>query len=205
MAETHSKKGRGRRPAADVRADVLSATGTLLFEYGMQTITFERIAQESGVSKTTLYKWWPSPGAIAAEAFFARSEPLLEFPHTDDLRADLVAQLTAFVALFSDSATGRPIAELIGTAQLDPDVATAWAQSYALPRRELARARLRQAKDDGDLAPDADLDIMVDQLWGACYHRLLIVKDPPGSLSIPTLVDYALRAASGPSPIPSSR
>jgi hypothetical protein len=42
---------------------------------------------------------------------------------------------------------------------------------------------------------DADLDIMVDQLWGACYHRLLILKTPLRELDIERLVTYAIRGA----------
>lgn len=189
------RKGRGRRPASEVRSEVLAATGRLLLDEGVQAVTFERIARESGASKTTLYKWWPSPGALAAEAFFARSAPLLEFPDTGDLQADLVSQLTAFVELLTDESAGRSIAELIGAAQLDAAVSEAWTCTYALPRRELARRRLRAAQDSGELSADADLDIMVDQLWGACYHRFLILKTSLRDLDIDRLVTYALGAA----------
>ncbi|MCD1287542.1 TetR family transcriptional regulator [Brevibacterium sp. CCUG 69071] len=189
------RKGRGRRPSAEVRSEVLNATARLLLNGGMRAVTFERIAKESGASKTTLYRWWPSPGAIAAEAYFASSEPMLEFPDTGDLHADLVAQLTAFVDLVSDEKRGRPITELIGTAQIDPKVAEAWSRTYALPRRELARQRLQTAQRTGQLGAEADLDLMVDQMWGACYHRLLILKVPLKDLNIDRLVTYSLRAA----------
>lgn len=189
------KRGRGRRSAAEVRSEVLTATVRLLFEEGMQAVTFERIARESGASKTTLYKWWPSPGAIAAEAYFASSEPTLEFPDTGDLHADLVAQLTAFVTLLTDEKVGKPITELIGAVQIDPDVADVWSRTYALPRRELARQRLRVSQLTGELNAEADLDIMVDQLWGACYHRLLILKVPLADLDVDRLVTYSLRGA----------
>ncbi|MFD2840687.1 TetR/AcrR family transcriptional regulator [Populibacterium corticicola] len=196
MSDSHlPKRGRGRRPTAEVRAEVLAATGRLLFEEGMSAVTFERIAKEAGASKTTLYKWWPSPGALAAEAYFTRSRPLLEFPDTGDLHADLVTQLTAFVELLTDEGAGRPISELIGAAQLDPDLAEAWTHTYALPRRRLARQRLQAAQQAAQLSMDADLDIMVDQLWGACYHRLLILKTPLRELDIERLVTYAIRGA----------
>lgn len=195
MGAPEQRRGRGRRPSAEVRSEVLSATARLLFDEGMSAVTFERIAKESGASKTTLYRWWPSPGAIAAESYFSSSEPELEFPDTGDLHADLVTQLTAFVDLVTDSRRGRPITELIGTAQIDPEVAEAWSRTYALPRRELARQRLRSAQRAGELSAEADLDLMVDQLWGACYHRLLILKVPLEDLDIGRLVTYSLRAA----------
>lgn len=195
LGTPEQKKGRGRRPSAQVRSEVLTATAQVLFDEGMQAITFERIARESGASKTTLYRWWPSPGAMAAESYFASSEPVLEFPDTGDLHADLVTQLTAFVGLVTDGRRGRLITELIGTAQIDPEVAEAWSRTYALPRRELARRRLRSAQRAGELSAEADLDLMVDQLWGACYHRLLILKVSLEDLNIDRLVTYSLRAA----------
>lgn len=190
-----TRRGRGRRPAAEVRAEVLAAASRLLLTEGMQAVTFERVAKEGGASKTTLYKWWPSPGALAAEAYFAKSELALEFPDTGDLHADLVTQLTAFVALLSDDAIGKPLSELIGAAQTDPELAEAWTRTYSHPRRELARERLRSAQRSGGLSADADLDIMVDQLWGACYHRLLILKVSLDDLDIDRLVTYAVRGA----------
>jgi len=194
-AEPSPRRGRGRRPAAEVRSEVLAAAGHLLLTEGIHAVTFERIARESGASKTTLYKWWPSSGALAAEAFFTRSEPQLEFPDTGDLRADLIAQLTSFVALLTDGGAGKPISELIGAAQTDRDLAEAWSRTYALPRRELARERLQAAQRSGQLGADADLDIIIDQLWGACYHRLLVLRTPLKDLDVERLVTCALRGA----------
>lgn len=194
-SDSSPKRGRGRRRASEVRSEVLAATGNLLFGEGMQAVTFERIAKEAGASKTTLYKWWPSPGALAAEAFFDQSAPILEFPDTGDLHADLVTQLTAFVALLANERTGRPISELVGAAQLDPALADAWIRTYAHPRRDLALERLRSAQRAGQLSADIDLGIIVDQLWGACYHRFLVLRTPLKDLNIERLVTYALRSA----------
>ncbi|EHR50606.1 transcriptional regulator [Saccharomonospora marina XMU15] len=192
---TPPRRGRGRRPAAEVRAEVLAATGHLLLREGLKAVTFDRVAREAGSSKVTLYKWWPSPGALAAEAYFAQSEPVLAFPDTGDIRADLISQLTAFVRWLTEEGAATPVSELVGAAQTDPDVARAWTEEYARPRRELARMRLRAAQQQGQLPEDADLDVIVDQLWGACYHRLLVLKVPFDQTLVPRLVDQALYGA----------
>jgi AcrR family transcriptional regulator len=192
---TPVRRGRGRRPAAEVRADVLTAAGGILLRDGMQAVTFDRVAAEAGSSKTTLYKWWPSPGALAAEAYFAQSRRVLDFPDTGDVRADLIAQLRSFVRWLKDDGAEKPVSELIGAAQMDPNLAHAWSESYALPRRELARERLRLAQRQGQLREEADLDIVVDQLWGACYHRLLVLKVPFDESIVERLVDHALYGA----------
>ena len=48
-------RGRGRRPADEVRGDVLRAVGEVLLDEGIAELTFERAARLSGVSKKTLY------------------------------------------------------------------------------------------------------------------------------------------------------
>jgi AcrR family transcriptional regulator len=192
---TAARRGRGRRPAAEVRAAVLAAAGRILLREGMRAVTFDHVATEAGASKMTLYKWWPSPGALAAEAYFTQSRRVLEFPDTGDLRADLIAQVRAFVRWLKDEGAEKPVSELIGAAQMDANLARAWSESYALPRRELARQRLRIAQRQGQLREDADLDIIVDQLWGACYHRLLVLKVPFDESLVERLVDHALYGA----------
>ncbi|WP_448315930.1 TetR/AcrR family transcriptional regulator C-terminal ligand-binding domain-containing protein [Streptomyces sp. CO7] len=192
---TGGRPGRGRRPAAEVRAAVLAAAGRVLLDEGLQALTFDRVAREAGASRTTLHKWWPSPGALAAEAYFARSRPVLDFPDTGDLRADLITQLGAFVRWLKEEGAERPVSELVGAAQLDPGLGRAFAEEYGRPRRELARARLRTAQRQGVLREDADLDIVVDQLWGALYHRMLVLKAPFDASVVPRLVDHALHGA----------
>lgn len=189
------RPGRGRRPAEEVRDAVLTAAGRILLRDGMQAVTFDRVATEAGSSKTTLYKWWSSPGELAAEAYFTQSRPVLEFHDTGDLRADLITQLRAFVRWLKDDGAEKPVSQLVGAAQMDPDLARAWSETYAQPRRELARVRLRVAQRQGQLREDADLDIIVDQLWGACYHRLLVLKVPFDDSIAESLVDQALYGA----------
>lgn len=180
ISPTGLRPGRGRRRAADVRRAVLAAAGELLFEAGLAAVTFEKVARRSGASKVTLYKWWPSPGALALDAYFAATEQTLAFPDTGDIERDLLTQLQSFVGLLTERDGGPVIAELVGAAQTDPDLAAALSKSYVRPRRQLAVDRLAIARDQGQIRPDVDLEVIVDQLWGACYHRLLLpVPDQP--------------------------
>ena len=173
-----ARRGRGRRPADDVRRDILSAAGTLLLGEGMANFTIERVAATAGVSKMSIYKWWPSKGALALDGYFNAVANTLAFPDTGDIEADLLTQLRAFVHLTADTPAGRIVAELIGQAQTDPDLAAAFRQHYSGPRRKLAVEVMQRAQRRGQLRADVDPRIVVDQLWGACYHRLLIPDEP---------------------------
>jgi AcrR family transcriptional regulator len=170
------KPGRGRRRAEDVRRATLAAAAELLFDGGIRNVTFEKVAARAGVSKMTLYKWWASPGSLAFEAYFDASEEALAFPDTGDLRADLGTQLHAFIALLQSR--GGAMAEIIGHAQSDPELASALTEQYVRPRRQLAVDRLTIARSSGQIRAEVDLETLVDQLWGACYHRLLMPAEP---------------------------
>ena len=176
--ELPERRGRGRRPADEVRADVLRAVGDLLLTEGSADLTFERVARVAGVSKTTLYKWWPSKGALALDGYFHAVEPTLAFPDTGDIRADLISQLRAFAQVMTQTPGGRVLAELIGQSQTDPDLARAYRELYSAERRRFAYVRMQKAQAVGQIRPEVDVRVLVDQLWGAVYHRLLIPDEP---------------------------
>jgi AcrR family transcriptional regulator len=193
MAVDPPRRGRGRRPAAEVRSDLLEAAAELLFAEGMAAFTIEKVANRSGASKMTIYKWWPSKGALALDGYFHKVEPQLAFPDTGDIEADLRAQLHAFLRVIRDTAAGRVIAELIGQAQSDPELKAAYLQRYSSPRRALAVAAMERAKERGQLRVGLDAEAVVDQLWGACYHRLLLPDQPLTHEFVDTLVDNLFR------------
>jgi AcrR family transcriptional regulator len=173
-----ARRGRGRRPAAEVRAEILDAAGALLLDEGMGAFTIERVADKAGASKTTIYKWWPSKGALALDGYFRAVEPALAFPDTGDIEADLTTQIRAFASLITQTPAERVVAELIGQAQTDPDLADAFLTHYSGPRRQLAVDAMERAQSRGQLRRDVDPQLVVDQLWGACYHRLLLPNLP---------------------------
>lgn len=170
------KPGRGRRRAEDVRHATLTAAVELLLAEGVQALTFSKVAARAGVSKMTLYKWWPSPGALAFDAYFDTFKETLAFPDTGDIGRDLTTQLHAFVDLLNRN--GAVIAGIIGAAQGDPDLAEALSTHYVTQRRALAVERLTRARQTGQIRAEVDLETIVDQLWGAVYHRLLLPAQP---------------------------
>ena len=185
-------RGRGRRPADEVRADVFRVVADVLLKEGIADLTFERVARLSGVSKTTLYKWWPSKGALALDGYFHAVEETLAFEDTGDIRADLTRQLRAFAHIMTGTPAGRVVTELIGQSQTDEDLATAFRYLYSSERRRLAGERLLRAKEQGQIRDDVDVQILVDQLWGAVYHRMLVPDEPVTDDFVVALVSHLM-------------
>lgn len=168
------RRGRGRRPSDEVRAEILAAAGGVLLSEGMAAFTIERVAALSGASKVTIYKWWPSKGVLALEGYASTVDATLAVPDTGDIRTDLTTQLLTFVGLLRDTPAGRVTAQLLGAAQTDPELAEAFRVRYSEPRRAAGRAALVRAQARGQVRPDADPEVLIDQLWGACLYRLML-------------------------------
>ena len=139
----------------------------------MQAATIEAIAARAGVSKVTIYKWWPSRGAVAVDAYFHRYRATAEFGDTGDLATDLTGQISLLLTAFRGRA-GAVMAELIGQAQADPALADTLRVRWLEPRRRATATVLHRAVDRGEIRPDLDLELVMDQLYAPIYYRLLL-------------------------------
>ena len=198
---------RRRRSSEQVRAEILAAAGHLLLTEGMGGFTIEGVAERASASKMTIYKWWSSKGVLALEGYASTIDAALAVPDTGDIEADLTQHLLFYVHLLRETPAGRVVAELLGEAQTDPQLAVAFRRTYAAPRRAVGLAALRAAQDRGQIRPDADPDFLIDQIWGACLYRLLVGDQPLTDAFARNLVTNlftglgrADRSASAPAP-----
>ena len=192
---TGQRPGRGRRSASVVRSEALAAAGDLLIAEGLPGFTMEKVARVSGVSRVTLNRYWPSKGALALDAYLFQAEDRIAFRDTGDITRDLIDVITAWVGFLDDPAQRRAFTQLIGNAQSDAELAAAFDSHYFGPRRQEALDMLAAAVDRGQLLADLDLPTVVDMIWGACYHRLLLpnLAATLTTESVATLVATALR------------
>ncbi|MFF1261256.1 TetR/AcrR family transcriptional regulator [Streptomyces sp. NPDC058321] len=176
MAEStpEKRRGRGRRPFAEVRDDVLTAAAEVLMKDGIRGFTVDKVVTRSGVSSATVYKHWPSRGALALDGYVHEVGDEIALRDTGDIRADLTAVLTAFVRMVGRTPSGPVFAQLIAAAQSDEELAAQFQDHYFGPRRRQAFALLEAAQERGQIRRDADLGTVVDLIWGACYIRMLL-------------------------------
>ncbi|MBN6052362.1 TetR/AcrR family transcriptional regulator [Nonomuraea sp. RK-328] len=180
------------------RQAILTAARELVSEVGYAKLTIEAIATRAGVGKQTIYRWWPSKGAVVLDAFLALSESGpdqdMALPDTGDLKADLRVVMRATVAEFADPAFEGPIRALNTEIINDPALAAQYREKLAGPVDEAKKARLRSAQRAGQLAPDADLDLALELLYGPFYQRWLLRSGPLTPQYADALVDAFLKA-----------
>jgi AcrR family transcriptional regulator len=183
------KLGRPRDNAA--RVAILRAANAILEEDGIAGFTIEAVAARAGVGKATIYRWWPSRGALAVAGFLAETEPKIAYPNTGSSLADLIAQLKRVGAVYGGAA-GRVLGAIIAEGQRDPHTLAAFIDGYARPRREEAKAILRAGIERGELRRDIDVDIALDALYGPIYYRMLVPLGPLDSAWVETLARSVL-------------
>ncbi len=74
--ERCSRQGRRASPGAvtgslAAEASILKATLFLLERKPLRKVTVDAIAKRAGVSKATIYKWWPNKQLVALDAYLA--------------------------------------------------------------------------------------------------------------------------------------
>jgi hypothetical protein len=82
-------------------------------------------------------------------------------------------QMRQLIKVFR-SPRGRIVSAILAGGQTDPELIAAFRERFLWPRRQEAYATLRRGIARGELRKDADLDIILDSLYGPIYMRFLI-------------------------------
>jgi AcrR family transcriptional regulator len=158
-------------------------------------MSMEEVAARAGVGKATVYRRWPSRGALALDAFMNEFRSQLPLPHTGSLRGDLSSALGAWAHAVTGSRAGRILAGLTAEAQRDPALAAAWRERVFNPLRDQHRAIIEAAARRGDIAAGTDADVVLDLVFGAAYHRLLHGHLPLDDRFVREVVDIVVDGA----------
>jgi AcrR family transcriptional regulator len=170
----NGKRPPGRPRSETSRQAILRSTLKLLRRQGgFYDLSIEAIAADANVSKATVYRWWPTKAALVVDAFSASADRELEFPDTGSLHRDISLQMRRLIRIFR-SPRGKVVAALLAGGQSDPELIEAFRERFLWPKRHKAYATLRRGIDRGELSPDADLDLLLDSLYGPIYMRFLI-------------------------------
>lgn len=162
----------GRRNEQSRRA-ILDACISLIGEAGYENVSIEAIARRACVGKQTIYRWWPSKGAVILEAATQSLDIVVAFPDTGDLVADLRAQMTEILEVVTTTGFGPAYQGLIAACQSDADLMQAVFDQIIEPSINQFSARVELAAARGEIRADADVTTLRDVLYGFIEYRLL--------------------------------
>jgi AcrR family transcriptional regulator len=186
----------GRPRSEQARRAVLNACTELLRDSGLRAMTTDQIAGRSGVSKATIYKWWPSKYAVAVEAFLSQMYAESPDPDTGSAYEDFLVAVRGMVRFYA-SPSGRIFAQLVAEAQSDPAVAAELRDRLVASRRSMMRAVWDRGVERGELRADIDPEIAIDLLFGPAMYRLVAGHAPLDETSADAIVRSAMRGLAG--------
>ncbi|ASS69134.1 MULTISPECIES: TetR/AcrR family transcriptional regulator [unclassified Paenibacillus] len=190
-----TKRGRPRDPA--IQKSILAASYDLLLKDGFKGVTMEKIAEQAGVSKVTVYKWWPNKAAVVMDGFLDAATDRLPVPDTGRVIDDIKIHASN-LCRFMTGHEGKMIAALIGEGQEDKVLMEAIRSRYIQPRRMEAIEILRKGRERKELREGAELGLCVDLLYGPLLYRMLVTGEPLHEEFVRQLVDSAFRGLMPP-------
>jgi AcrR family transcriptional regulator len=171
--ETTRRPHTGRKRNDAAREAILDAAMRLLARADGEPLTVDTLAREAGVGKQTIYRWWNSKGEVLLEAMTRHARVEVPAPDIGSLHEDLAGFLEVTFRGANTSPTAGLLRTLAAEAAGNPVVADLL-RSFTADRRAVLHEILARGRARGELAADADLDLIVDQVYGLLWYRLLL-------------------------------
>lgn len=165
-------KGRGRHRSVEAEASILKAALYLLERKSLRQVTTEAIAQRAGVSKATIYKWWPNKNFVALDAYLGGMNARVVMPDTGSAIMDFTEQLQS-VTSFYKSSLGRLFCQFIAEGQSDPGFLALFRERFLYARRDAARVMWQRGVLRGEIRKEFDSEMVLDLVYGPMVFRLL--------------------------------
>jgi AcrR family transcriptional regulator len=168
----------------EVRDAILDTTAALVSEHGPLSVTMSQIAEETGIGRATLYKYFSDVEAILL-AWHERQvvghlELLTQIRDRAGGAGERLAAVLEAYALISHEHHGTELAALLHRGE---HVARAHHEL-----RDFIRDLLTEGAETGDLRDD----VAADELAGYCLHALTAASNLPSKTAVRRLVMVTL-------------
>ena len=157
------------------RTAVHEAVCRVLVSDGLGGLTVDRLAAESGVSRSTIYRNWPDMAALACEVFDAlmrpgrrRRRPMTRRRRCSDYLADYARRL-------NDPTYTAVLVALIEGSARDDAFADVHRRAFSQTRSR-AGAIVRRAQADGMIDPSLDVQQCVEDMVAPFLYRRLVTQ-----------------------------
>lgn len=187
--------GTRRRNSRSHKA-IIDATVKLLGSSGYVDFSIEKVAQEAGVGKQTIYRWWDSRADLVLEVWRDRLlPPLPDYDAATPLVTYLENSLFAFGKQIGRTDCRQAAICVLAEAHRNPKLYQRMADAVYLPRIALIKKAFKQAQGQKLFSADADIDVAIDALYGAVWYKVLIRFEKVSRPYIKNLVSQALASA----------
>jgi len=185
------KPGRPRNDSAVAHDRILDVVFELLQTRSVRDLQIQEVCRKAGVSKPTIYKWWPTKAALVMAMFELRMVSRL--PPIQNLRAvELIRVAVPGLIRLFNGPFGKVAAEMIAEGQSDPAVLREFRNRYLLKRRSVLAKAFKDEIAAGTVKGPVDHELLLDLIFGPIYYRLLLKHQPLDQAFGAALVEYVL-------------
>lgn len=171
----------------EVREAILDTTVALVSDHGLLSVTMSQIAEETGIGRATLYKYFPDVEAILhawhEREINAHLSQLAEIGDRPGAPGERLAAVFHAYALIARDSHGHSDMELAAFLHRGHQVLRA---EHHL--RDLIKGLLSEAMDAGEVRDD----IAIEELASYCLHALAAARTMRSKTAVGRLVEVTL-------------
>ena len=169
---------------------VLYTAFQLLISEGVQSVTANRLHQETGIARTTIYRHWPQPGDLIAAMLAKATSDEDVAPFVGQLAHDVRAAMDQLVFRFEHRPMRALFGALVDLGRDDPehgDIAREYVDGLVV---SFVRA-FREAAERGELG-EADPMELTAELTGPLFFRYLLLGEAVDAATAGEVLDRFL-------------
>lgn len=181
--ESPERRPRQNPRTGRVRQVILDAAIDLLLARGPGEVTATRVAEATGVARTTVYRHWPDHASLLLETIDTLVAPHFSRPSSGDLLMDLKGALSDLRTRLTTRQVRPVFAALV-------DHATR-SEAFAAAQRRFVAGMvqptidvLTTAREAGRLPGTLDCSIAAALLTGPLFHQHLLMQETIGDALI---------------------
>jgi AcrR family transcriptional regulator len=161
---------RGRPRSSETEQAILDSAYRIMASEGLAAASIDAVARDSGVSKMTIYKWWPSREALLIDAFLRQAASMLPLPDKGDPLGRLRKHATAYVAALN-SDFGKVQLAVIAECIASTGSATLFSERYLGIRRDVAVGIIKAGQKDGSVVASEPAGDLYDRIYGTLFYQ----------------------------------
>lgn len=176
-----------------MREAAFAAALAELAESGWGSLSVERIADRSGVHKTTIYRRWGTADEVVLDALLERGGEGIPVPDTGDVIEDLIVLGRSVATSISDP-VGRSVAAG-AIAAPDSSSIRALVDAFWSERFEQAGAIVTRGIERGQLPGGSETSGLIEDLAARIWFRVMVGRLPVSGAWLSKVVNSAVETA----------
>lgn len=157
---------------------ILASAIELLEHETVQSVTSEAIAKKAGVSKATIYRWWPSKVSVVIDAFIEHQ--VLHTPMDTKLHpAEALLKHWRMMASQYSGKAGRIASQIVAAGQSDPAIMAEFLSKFLSERVAMSQGTVERLMEACPVVRERlGVEMFMELFYSPIQTRLMLRHQP---------------------------